>query len=327
MTALPVASSGIAAILLDGGVTAHSKFKIPIQIHEDSVCSISLQSNRAQEIKEAKIIIWDEASMAHKFCFETLDRFLRDLMKTENPNLKNIPFGGKIILIGGDFWQTLPVVHRGSRADIINATIKSSYLWTHVRKFQLISNMRLANDSNAKYKQYLVDLGEGNLQSVSNNEHFDLINLPNSIWLPLNKEILFNRVYDDFINNYDNIDYINKRAILCPLNKETDEINDFVTNLLPGSHTSYLSIDSIVDQNENNNHFYVPEYLNNLNISGLPPHDLKLKINHPVILMRNISNQAGLCNGTRLIIKGITLFFYFNYFLKQILSISLSRFT
>ena len=63
--ALAVASSGIAAELLEGGRTAHSWFKIPIPVNESSICSISLQSNDAKLIRETSLIIWDEVMMSH----------------------------------------------------------------------------------------------------------------------------------------------------------------------------------------------------------------------------------------------------------------------
>ena len=49
--ALAVASSGIAATLLDGGATAHSRFNIPIQINEISTCEIKSQDPLAGLIK------------------------------------------------------------------------------------------------------------------------------------------------------------------------------------------------------------------------------------------------------------------------------------
>jgi len=103
--ALAVASSGIAALLLPGGRMAHSRFKIPIPINEISVCSIGHRSTVAQLIIKAKIIIWDEAPMMHRHAFEALDRTLRDLMKVKDPALEDTPFGGKIIVFGGDFRQ------------------------------------------------------------------------------------------------------------------------------------------------------------------------------------------------------------------------------
>ncbi|GJR79669.1 uncharacterized protein Tco_0150454 [Tanacetum coccineum] len=75
---LNVASSGIAALLLDGGRTAHSRFAIPININEDSLCTITAYSDLADLIRETKLIIWDEAPMVNKHSFEAFDKTLRD---------------------------------------------------------------------------------------------------------------------------------------------------------------------------------------------------------------------------------------------------------
>ena len=47
---------------------------------------------------------------------------------------------------------------------------------------------------------------------------------------------------------------------------------------------------------------YTKEYLNSIKISGLPNHDLKLKIGAPIMLLRRIDPKGGLCNGTRLLV-------------------------
>ncbi|XP_057808815.1 uncharacterized protein LOC131023286 [Salvia miltiorrhiza] len=100
---LNVASSGIASLLLPGGRTAHSRFKIPINVNEDSMCNINQGSPLAELIVKCKLIIWDEAPMMHKFCFEALDRGLRDIMRFVNPSSASTPFGGKTVVFGGDF--------------------------------------------------------------------------------------------------------------------------------------------------------------------------------------------------------------------------------
>ncbi|XP_061347538.1 uncharacterized protein LOC133293039 [Gastrolobium bilobum] len=64
---LNVASSGIASLFLPGGRTAHSRFRIPIQITEDSTCNILQDSNIAELLAKTKLIIWDEAPMVHRF--------------------------------------------------------------------------------------------------------------------------------------------------------------------------------------------------------------------------------------------------------------------
>ncbi|GBP20921.1 hypothetical protein EVAR_80741_1 [Eumeta japonica] len=84
--ALAVASSGIAATLLDGGRTAHSVFKLPLNIQNnpDAVCNIKKQSSMATVLKRCKLIIWDECTMAHKHSLEALNRTLKDIKTVTN---------------------------------------------------------------------------------------------------------------------------------------------------------------------------------------------------------------------------------------------------
>ncbi|XP_012847884.1 PREDICTED: uncharacterized protein LOC105967828 [Erythranthe guttata] len=89
-----VASSGIASLLLPGGRTAHSRFGLPINVHESSTCSISQQSPHAELLIRAKLIIWDEAPMIHRYCFEALDKTMKSLLQADKP------FGGKVVVLG-----------------------------------------------------------------------------------------------------------------------------------------------------------------------------------------------------------------------------------
>ena len=106
--ALAVASLGIAAELLEGGRTAHSRFKIPIPINESSVCNISLQSDLVKLIQKTSLIIWDEIMMSHVHQVDCVDHSLQDIMKIDKP------FGGIAVVFGGDPHQILPVVHHGN---------------------------------------------------------------------------------------------------------------------------------------------------------------------------------------------------------------------
>ncbi len=96
--ALAVTSSGIAALLLEGGRTAHSRFKIPIDLHEQSTCMIAPRTNLALLIQQTYLIIWDEAPMVHRHAFEAVHRSLRDLMRPMNPKAEQLPFGGKVVV-------------------------------------------------------------------------------------------------------------------------------------------------------------------------------------------------------------------------------------
>ena len=77
--ALATATSGIAALLLPGGRTAHSRFHIPINIFDESTCEIKQGTQVAELLLKTSVILWDEAPMAHRNCLEALDRSLHDI--------------------------------------------------------------------------------------------------------------------------------------------------------------------------------------------------------------------------------------------------------
>nr|XP_016474228.1 PREDICTED: uncharacterized protein LOC107796029 isoform X1 [Nicotiana tabacum]XP_016474229.1 PREDICTED: uncharacterized protein LOC107796029 isoform X1 [Nicotiana tabacum] len=107
--ALATTTSSVAASIFLGGRTTHSRFKIPIEIDENTSCNISKESSLAGLIRDAKLIVWDEVSMAKRRMLKVFDLLLKDLMNT------NALFGGKVIVLGGDFRQTLPVVRYGKK--------------------------------------------------------------------------------------------------------------------------------------------------------------------------------------------------------------------
>ena len=81
----------------------HSRFRIPLNLDDRTILDIKRTTNRGREIIQADLIIIDEASSMQKDALRCIDKLLRDLMETEEL------FGGKVILLGGDFRQTLPV--------------------------------------------------------------------------------------------------------------------------------------------------------------------------------------------------------------------------
>nr|KAJ0186885.1 hypothetical protein LSAT_V11C900499170 [Lactuca sativa] len=78
------------------------------------------------------------------------------------------------------------------------------------------------------------------------------------------------------------------------------KINNNLIERFSGEQKVYYSFDEAEDDKNN---LYPIEYLNSLNVSGVPPHYLRLNTGCPVILLRNIDPSNGLCNGTRLICR------------------------
>jgi hypothetical protein len=178
--ALVVASSGIAALLLSGGQTAHSYLKIPIALDCTSFCYIRKQDDLAVLIRQTKLILWDETPMTNKLSFEAVDRTLRDLTDW------NEPFGGIVFVMSGDFRQVLPVIPRGSHVNIVSALIKNSYLWEYVEVFRLSENMRASDVvvhpdlGNRIFANWLLCLGNNELETIDE----DYIKCPDMMVLP-----------------------------------------------------------------------------------------------------------------------------------------------
>jgi hypothetical protein len=121
--ALSVALSENAALLLDGGHTAHSQFRIPLNIFETSVAGIKHNSFMCEVLELTEVIIWDEVPMQHKYTIDSVDQMAHDILKNDKL------FGGITVVFGGDFRQTLPVVEQGVRQQIISASLCRGKLW------------------------------------------------------------------------------------------------------------------------------------------------------------------------------------------------------
>nr|XP_015907890.2 ATP-dependent DNA helicase pfh1-like [Parasteatoda tepidariorum] len=178
-------TSSIAATLLGGG-TEHSALKLPLNIHTnpEAMCNMKKHSGMAEVLRKCKIIIWDECTMAHKHSLEALDRSLRDIK--DNTRL----FGGALLLLSGDFRQTLPVIPRATNADEINACLKESYLWRSVSKLCLTLIMRVQSIPLAsRFSEQLLDIGNGKIQLY---EYTQYIRLPQNFcnMVPTKEELI-----------------------------------------------------------------------------------------------------------------------------------------
>ncbi|XP_076931995.1 uncharacterized protein LOC143597361 [Bidens hawaiensis] len=151
---LNVASSGIASLLLEGGRTAHSRFLIPINLTEDSICPVKGNTDVYELLRQTSLIIWDEAPMIHKHAFEALDRTLNDVMNGDSANTSESLFGGKVVVFGGDFRQILPVV--------TNVGCRSSD----------VENIK-------EFADWLLDIGQGTLGGPNDGE--SVIDIPDDL--------------------------------------------------------------------------------------------------------------------------------------------------
>ncbi|XP_044585994.1 uncharacterized protein LOC123266031 [Cotesia glomerata] len=285
-----MAYTGIAATLLPNGKTVHKTFGLPVPMFSDSSSHIKPNSKQGQYLKETNVFIWDEAPMAPRYALEIIDRTLQHIMNN------NIPFGGKLMILGGDFRQLLPVQPNATRSEIINLSIKFSFLWKHFRIFSLTQNMR-ALPEEIEFVKFLLNIGDGSL-----NDANDEINLPDTCYTS-NDENIVENIYGRIIRGkrYDELSTV---VILSARNIDVDVINKKVIELLDiSTEKIYSAIDSTENCDVGNmDDAILPEYLNTLNPPNFPPYELQLRKYSIVMLIRNLNLSEGLCNGTRLII-------------------------
>ena len=244
--------------------------------------------------------------MAHKNILEAIDRSFKDIMQCDEP------FGGKTLVLAGDFRQVLPVIPHAGRRDVVEAALNQSSLWKHIAVFHLKTNERIKrmkklhpNINAAKLKKFADDLEKIGDGTYPTHEELgeNVIRIPDH-WLSKSETI------DEFIHEIfpavksGNAGEDCKNAILTTTNEEADKINDKIMSKMSGVAVELPSIDENVPTNKRCK--CEVKHLNAMTPSGAPPHLLRLKKNAIIILLRNLDPANGACNGTRLKVQDFT---------------------
>nr|XP_012152725.1 PREDICTED: ATP-dependent DNA helicase PIF1-like [Megachile rotundata] len=226
----------------------------------------------------------DEASMCERRALAALDHALKDLT-----GVHHRPFGGKTMLLGGDFRQYAPVIPHSHAGSNIAESIKSSNLWPEFHLLRLTQNLRV-EPGESDFANYLLRIGDGS----ANVADTDITSIPDNILFHGSIQDLINWVYESNLAepNPDN-------ALLCPRNDHCDYINNLILDRLEGQQRIYFSEDQLIDPSAASIADYPHELLNHVEVAGLPPHEIRLRVGAIVMLIRNMSLIDGLVNGTR----------------------------
>ena len=152
------------------GRTVHSLFKLPVPVVDTSSCNVSPTSEHANVLRNQNMFIIDEASMIPTHALNAIDRCLQHITRN------NECFGGKVMLLGGDFRQVLPVVPRATETVVIDTCLKRSILWQHFQQIKLTQNM-LTNQGEQEFSKWLLELGNGTLIADLDPPMRDIIDL------------------------------------------------------------------------------------------------------------------------------------------------------
>nr|GEU70923.1 ATP-dependent DNA helicase PIF1-like [Tanacetum cinerariifolium] len=242
-----------------------------VQIPDYHLNDDSLQGYTLYKIE---IILSNYGPMNDRHCFEALNRSLRDIVD----KLSSL-FGGKLVLLGGDFWQTLPVKKGASKIEVISSCILESTLWLSFKVFMLKHKMRLARPNISleecsmvnSFASWLLAVDDGKISEPVDEdpENMSWVLIPHAYCLPPDEQ-----------------------------------------GMVPGESTIYMSQDEATptgNDGAKTGMLYPIEHLNTFKLPGFPPHQLELKVGSPVMLLRNANIADGLCNGTRMIVRQLMM--------------------
>jgi len=174
-----------------------------------------------------------------------------------------------------------------------------------VRQCQLRGDPEQA-EKYAEWDAFLSEVGAGargsGVISCDGTPHdaAKLMRLPDEVVFESQELSAFvDEIYPDVETNYTDAEWLTQRAILAPKNEHVDAINEEVLGRLPGKELKFLSADATTDDTSG---LWSTDILNSWEPTGMPPHELKLKVGCVVMLLRNLHATRGLCNGTRLIV-------------------------
>jgi ATP-dependent DNA helicase PIF1 len=182
----------------------------------------------------------------------------------------------------------------------MDATLLRSYIWKDVRKIYLTRNMRAQSDP--WFLDYLLRIGDGTEDTFAG----DYVHLPKDIVIEykdkhsIERQIVY--VFPDLDRNACSTQYMCERGILYMRNDYVDEINPRMIDIFLDTTTMFNNFYSVDDDKRNN---YPQDFLNSITPNGLPLHELGIKINCPLILLRNLDPRSGLCSGTRLVVRTV----------------------
>ena len=236
--------------------------------------------------------------MANRAVLACVEECCRRVMNNQ------VLFGGKVVLLLGDFRQTCPVVPRGTKADVLNASISRCPFWPEFQIARLIAPIRNAEDPTLA--SFVDQIGDGAGPRIDLSFFTCVTDVKNVI---------------NFVYGQDTVDdpvACLRRCILAPTNAQVDHYNTAVLNLLPSPFRQYHAADSLEEHSEvveatnpvsNNpplpNPDAVLDYVRYRRPNGMPDYNLIVKIGGVYRLLRNLSIDMGLVKNVRVVVTGM----------------------
>jgi hypothetical protein len=176
--------------------------------------------------------------------------------------------------------------------------------------------MATNSEEQQEFAKWVLNVGDGNLPTIAKEESVNpnWIKIPSHMRLPIEDcslKGLIRTIYPDHRCHSGDAMYLMQRSILAPKIIDVDEVNNAILELLSEKSHTYLNANSLTPTKEgasvaigvSMDSLYPIEFLNTLQFNDIANHKLELKVGVPILLLHNLNQSIGLCNGTRLIVK------------------------
>ncbi len=289
-----VTSSSIATLLLFDDQTSHSRFKISLQITNETICNIIRNTHFYELLRRTKLIIWDEMSMQHKHCFTFVHRTFTNLLQNEHT------FDEIFMILSDDFAQILFVVSRDNREAIVDANIQQCFLWSRFRQLILRQNMRVRHEV---ANQFFANWIERMFYELT---FYDRIELSRKISQMNDLREFVDTIFfaNLMMNAHHDFSSFNNRIVLIMHNDTIKQLNDMILRSLQNEMHTLNVVNSIIDESRDDEMF--AKFLRTLKTFSLSLSRFCLKIKAFVMLLRNLYFKEDFCNETRLMITRIS---------------------
>ena len=287
----------------DGGRTAHSQFKIvvsddPSRPNDKGSCDIDFGEPQAEFLRNVQLIVWDEVLNSHRKDIDAVNLMLQQLMGSTEP------FGGKVVVFGGDFRQIPPVMPGADEVGVCAATFQASALYKRFRQVELQRPVRDADDP--EYSAFVDSVGDGTAQAFPGHDGSgDLIKVPAFVPHTTDCDDLIRFVYPDLRALCSTPHMYAGHAIMCTTNARVNEFNDAIVDAMDPANVATLRSYDRIDTNEAGADLH-GEVLDMLgHRPGVPPHTLRLFPGAMCMIMRNMDVKRRLVNSTKCVVESI----------------------
>ena len=295
-----VATTGIAALQLPHGSTAHTQFKIPLDDIDNLTCTLGLQTDKALAITTASLVQWDEWPSCKRTAWEAVLRLFQALQKQHREIY--VP---KVFVCYGDFRQIPLVIRGGSREAVVRMSVRQSPSWHRFTHFVLPFSHRQKQDP--AYAAWIEKIGQGTLEashSVGTERGYVSLDMCALVSTPAEAiRFCFPHLNDPHAAL--------RSKILATTNEAVDAFNAEIMRQLVQDYklASFVKYSADFLDSDLHDSFLADtvsnEFLNAQLEPGVPPHKLHVVVGGLYELMRNFCPADRLMNHTPVIVRAV----------------------